>query len=266
MPGPNRCTSTLATPRGAQSLAAADVGAALTAVREAAPGMPVGISTGGWIAPGGPARLAPMRTWKVLPDYVSVNIHEPEAEAIVALMQARGIGVEAGIWTRAAAARFVASRTPRYSLRILVEMTAEDPEAATAEAEAVLGTLADAGIAVPILLHGEGGSVWPMVRMAARARPRDPGRARGRPRPARRRRRREQRGAGGRGGADPRRARERKSVSRHRVIKTRDEPALPGRLRSRSPARAAGSRPSESASVSQAPSASAWLSPTNCAR
>ncbi len=153
--------------QGRESLAAADVAAALTAVREAAPGMPVGISTGGWIAPGGPARLAPMRTWKVLPDYVSVNIHEPEAESIVALMQARGIGVEAGIWTRAAAARFVASRTPRHSLRILVEMTAEDPEAAAAEAEAVLRMLDDAGIAVPILLHGEGGSVWPMVRMAA---------------------------------------------------------------------------------------------------
>ena len=193
--------------QGRESLAAADVAAALTAVREAAPGMPVGISTGGWIAPGGPARLAPMRTWTVLPDYVSVNIHEPEAESIVALMQARGIGVEAGIWTRAAAARFVASRTPRYSLRILVEMTAEDPEAAAAEAEAVLRMLDDAGIAVPILLHGEGGSVWPMVRMAAerglatRVGLEDGHAA------ARRRRRREQRGAGGRGGADPRRAR-----------------------------------------------------------
>jgi uncharacterized protein (DUF849 family) len=153
--------------QGRESLAAADVAAALNSVREAVPGMPVGISTGAWITPGGVARLAPMRTWKVLPDYVSVNVHEPEAEAIVALMQARGIGIEAGIWTRAAAARFVASRTRRYSLRILVEMTAEDPVAAAAEAEAVLGTIADAGIVLPILLHGEGGSVWPMVRMAA---------------------------------------------------------------------------------------------------
>ena len=107
-----------------------------------------------------------MRTWTVLPDYVSVNIHEPEAEAIIALMQARGIGVEAGLWTRAAAARFVASRLPRYSLRVLVEMTSEDPAVADAEAEAVLDTLRGAGITVPILLHGEGGSVWPMVQMA----------------------------------------------------------------------------------------------------
>jgi uncharacterized protein (DUF849 family) len=107
-----------------------------------------------------------MRAWSVLPDYVSVNIHEPEADAIIALMQARGIAVEAGLWTRAAASRFVATRLPRYSLRVLVEMTSEDPAVAATEAEAILAILRDAGITVPVLLHGQGGSVWPMVQMA----------------------------------------------------------------------------------------------------
>jgi uncharacterized protein (DUF849 family) len=153
--------------RGRETLAAADVAAALRAVREAVPGMPVGISTGAWIPPGGTARLTPMRSWTVLPDFVSVNVHEPEADAIVALMQARGIGVEAGIWNRAAAARFVATRMPRHSLRVLVEMTSEDPEVAAREAEAVLETLRKAGVTAPILLHGRGGSVWPMVQAAA---------------------------------------------------------------------------------------------------
>jgi uncharacterized protein (DUF849 family) len=158
-------------PRDAQAretLAAADVTAALRAVRAAVPGMPVGISTGAWIPPGGSARLAPMRGWTVLPDFVSVNVHEPEAEAIVALMQARGIGVEAGISTTAAARRFIESRMPRYTLRVLVEITAPEPAAAATEAEAILAILDRAGIALPVLLHGEGGSVWPMVRMAAR--------------------------------------------------------------------------------------------------
>lgn len=154
--------------QGRETLAAAPVAAALRAVRAAVPGTPVGISTGAWIAPGGPARLAAMRGWTVLPDFVSVNLHEPEAEAIVALMQARGIGVEAGIWTAAAARRFVASRMPRYSMRVLVEMTAEEPATAAAGAEAILGILGQAGLALPVLLHGEGASVWPMVRMAAR--------------------------------------------------------------------------------------------------
>lgn len=152
---------------GRESLDAVDVGAALSAMRKAAPALPLGISTGAWIEPRGTARLTRMRVWRELPDYVSVNIHEPEAEAIVALMQARGIAVEAGLRDAAAAQRFVATRLPRYSLRVLVEMTAEDPEAAAAGAREVLRVLEGAGIALPVLLHGQGGSVWPMVRMAA---------------------------------------------------------------------------------------------------
>jgi uncharacterized protein (DUF849 family) len=151
---------------GRESLAPADVGAALAAVRAAVPGMPVGISTGAWIAPGGAGRLAAMRAWTVQPDYVSVNLHEPDAEDVVALMRARGVGVEAGLWSVADARRFAATRLPRYSLRVLVEMTADDPAAAAVEAEAVLSALAETP-PLPILLHGHGGSVWPMVEMAA---------------------------------------------------------------------------------------------------
>lgn len=156
--------------KGRESLAAADVSAALAAVRAAAPGMPVGIGTGtgARMAPGGNARLAPMRGWTALPDFVSIDVHEPEAEAIVALMQARGIGVEAGLSTPAAARRFVDTRMPRYSLRVLVEVAADDAADAAAEAEAILAVLERAGIALPVLVHGAGGGVWPMVRMAAR--------------------------------------------------------------------------------------------------
>lgn len=153
--------------RGRESLAAEDVGAAISAVRKAAPGMPLGVSTGIWIAPGDGARLAAMRSWNILPDYVSVNVHEPGAEAIFGLMQARGVGVEAGIWTEAAARRFVTTRMPRYCLRVLVEMTAADVETATAEAESILDVLAGAGVRLPILLHGDDGCTWPMIELAA---------------------------------------------------------------------------------------------------
>lgn len=152
---------------GRESLAAPDVGAAIAAVRAAAPELPIGVSTGGWIAPGGTARLVPIRSWTVLPDYVSVNVHEPEAEAIMGLMQARGVGIEAGIWTEAAARRFVSGRMPRYTTRVLVEMTAEDAETATAEANEILDVLEAAGVKLPILLHGENACAWPMVAMAA---------------------------------------------------------------------------------------------------
>jgi uncharacterized protein (DUF849 family) len=152
---------------GAESLAPADVAAALAAVRRAVPGMPVGIGTGAWIAPGGRARQAHIRGWQVLPDYVSVNLNEPDAPEVMEVVRARGIGIEAGLWTAADAGRFVRLPQAPTCLRVLVEVTDDDPAAAQAEAERVLAILDAAGIDLPVLLHGEGGSVWEMVEMAA---------------------------------------------------------------------------------------------------
>ncbi|MFO1209818.1 MAG: 3-keto-5-aminohexanoate cleavage protein [Amaricoccus sp.] len=152
---------------GRESLAAADVAAALEAVRAAVPGMPVGIGTGGWIAPRGPGRMAALRGWTSLPDFVSVNLHEPDADDVIALMRARGIAVEAGLRDAAAARRFVGSRYPRYSLRALVEPSAGSSAEAERAAAEVLAVLEHAGVRLPLLLHGTGDSVWTMVGMAA---------------------------------------------------------------------------------------------------
>ena len=54
---------------GAETLHPDAVAEVLTAIRAAVPGMPVGIGTGAWIAPGGTARHAHMKAWEVLPDY-----------------------------------------------------------------------------------------------------------------------------------------------------------------------------------------------------
>lgn len=63
-----------------------------------------------------------MRAWRVPPDIVSVNLHEADAEHVVGLMHARGIGVESGIWSLDDAERYLTTRMTRYSLRALVEM------------------------------------------------------------------------------------------------------------------------------------------------
>jgi uncharacterized protein (DUF849 family) len=72
-------------PRGAdgdESLLAADVGAAVRAVRQACPGTPVGVSTGLWITGGDPAaRHTAVAAWADLsaaarPDFASVNLSE----------------------------------------------------------------------------------------------------------------------------------------------------------------------------------------------
>src|ERR1700722_285160 len=69
-------------PDGAESVRAADVGAAGAAVRRACPGTPVGVSTGLWITGGdAAARHAAVAGWAGLdaaarPDFASVNVSE----------------------------------------------------------------------------------------------------------------------------------------------------------------------------------------------
>ena len=68
---------------GRESLRAADIGAAVAAVRQRCPGIPVGVSTGLWITGGDPeARKAAVAGWGGLPasarpDFASVNLGEP---------------------------------------------------------------------------------------------------------------------------------------------------------------------------------------------
>lgn len=151
---------------GQESLAPDDVTACLEAIRTAVPGMKVGVGTGAWITPGGRARLDHIRRWQVLPDYASVNLNEADAPETISLLLSMGVGIEAGIWTTADAERFVSLADAPQCLRILLEMTSEDPKEAEREYRAAFSILDRAGPALPILLHGEGGSVWPMVTLA----------------------------------------------------------------------------------------------------
>lgn len=66
---------------GRESLDADALAAALNAVRAECPGIPVGVSSGFWILPDVAGQLA-ARAWTVSPEFVSVNWHEPHAEAL----------------------------------------------------------------------------------------------------------------------------------------------------------------------------------------
>ena len=153
---------------GAETLDPDPLGRCLEAVREGVPDMPIGVATGAWIAPGGAARLERIERWRTLPDYASVNLGEPDHADTMARLRALGVGIEAGVWNREDAERFVALPDASGCLRVLVEMTDDEPALAEAECRAVLGVLAASAPEVPILLHGEGGSVWAMVREARR--------------------------------------------------------------------------------------------------
>jgi uncharacterized protein (DUF849 family) len=153
---------------GVETLDPAAVAATLNAVRGAVPGMAVGISTGAWIAPGGRARHRDIEAWSILPDYCSVNLNEEEAIEVIDLLYSRGIGIEAGIWDQRDAQRFVGAVSLDRCLRVLVEMTSNDEGEALSEASRVLDVLSKAGCELPVLLHGEAGSMWPCLREAAR--------------------------------------------------------------------------------------------------
>ncbi|MCA2216375.1 3-keto-5-aminohexanoate cleavage protein [Jidongwangia harbinensis] len=151
-------------PDGHESLAAADVGAAVSAARRA--GAPVGVSTGLWITGGDvAARQRLVRGWAELddrPDFASVNVGEEGYAGLVDTLTGLGVAVEAGVWTPAEA-----DRAGDVS-RILVEIIGTPAGAAVSAADAVLDRLHRLDLRVPVLLHGEDAACWPLVAHAGR--------------------------------------------------------------------------------------------------
>jgi uncharacterized protein (DUF849 family) len=141
------------------------------AIRAACPGVPLGLTTGLWTTGGDAAhRHANVEAWEELPDYASVNLFEPGSAELCELLASRGVGIEAGVWTRDDA-RLLVERGLR-PLRVLVETGdagAEDPVAAAVEIDELL---VGAGLTAPQLHHGAGDSTWTVLD-AAIARGRD---------------------------------------------------------------------------------------------
>jgi uncharacterized protein (DUF849 family) len=158
-------------PRGAdgrESFAAADIIAAVTAVRAACPGVPVGVSTRDGVVPTA-VRPRLVRDWPSPrdggPDMASVNWHEVGAREVAEVLQEREIGVEAGLWHAAAAHAWLADGWPHKTQRVLVEVIpGYATEPGTRGAAAVLAVLPHDG--PPLLVHGEEHWAWPVLRWA----------------------------------------------------------------------------------------------------
>ncbi len=147
--------------QGAQTLEAAMCDAAVAAIRAAAPGLPVGLSTSGTIDPDPFARAAAVRRWRQRPDFVSVNLSEPGWAGIFRAAVRAGIGVEAGLATPADAAELARSPFTHQVIRALVEV-----EGGLEEARAIAQLVADG---VPQLWHGYGERTWEIVAAGAEA-------------------------------------------------------------------------------------------------
>ncbi|HEX2314682.1 MAG TPA: 3-keto-5-aminohexanoate cleavage protein, partial [Thermomonospora sp.] len=151
---------------GVESLEPEPVARAVAAVRAAAPGVPVGVTTAAWAEPDPYRRAALVRSWTVLPDHASVNWHEEGAAMVAESLLERGVGIEAGIFSGTdGAERFLAWPGAGRVLRVLAEVTDPDPRTAAATGRDLLERLRDAER--PVLLHGEEGGAWPVLRLAA---------------------------------------------------------------------------------------------------
>lgn len=158
------------TERGAESLLASDVTACVRAIRAEAPGVPISVTTRAAIEPDVRRRLALIGEWPSPedggPDCASVNWHEDGALEVARLLLARGVGVEAGLWTPRAATSFVATNWPWQVERVLVEVVPGVSPGADGiwSAERVLAALGM--IPAPVVVHGERGWAWPVLRWA----------------------------------------------------------------------------------------------------
>ncbi|TGB09325.1 hypothetical protein E2651_16605 [Streptomyces sp. MZ04] len=154
-------------PCGQDTLSPRAVAATLEALRSTA-SVPIGVTTGAWAETDPDRRVAQIRAWTVLPDHASVNWHEPGAEAVAEALLERGVGVEAGLWSGTdGARRFAASPLGPRVLRVLAEVTDPDPRRAPDAARALLAAIG-AAHGRPVLLHGEDGGAWPVLRLAGR--------------------------------------------------------------------------------------------------
>jgi uncharacterized protein (DUF849 family) len=142
--------------------------AALQAIRTRVPGIPIGVSTGWWISPGGHARQQQIRAWHVLPDYVSVNLIEEDAPQIMAIAMEKGIGVEAGVWSVSDTERLVGLPMARRCLRVLIEINEQDVVEGRRVAHEIISILDHSDIQVCRLLHGADTTKWPLYRDALR--------------------------------------------------------------------------------------------------
>lgn len=148
---------------GVDSLVPETVAAAVSAVRQALPGLPLGVTTGFWALPDEQQRLRTVESWTVLPDFASVNWHEPGSEELAQLLLSRGIGVEIGIFHAEAADSWAASAVASHCLRVMIELGADGT---TETADDLLERIQRAGSPAPILLHGLDDSCWPLLAHA----------------------------------------------------------------------------------------------------
>jgi uncharacterized protein (DUF849 family) len=151
---------------GEQTLAARACAAALRAVRAACPGVPISLSTSAAIEPDPARRHALVAAWTDLPDLVTANQGEAGIVELCELLWRRGIGVEAGLLALGDATAFLTAGIAGRWVRVLIEPLDADPGDAVAHAAAMEQVLAQGGVRIEQVHHGDGIASWAVNRRA----------------------------------------------------------------------------------------------------
>jgi len=151
---------------GAETLSAIPCAAALRAVRAFCPGIPISLSTSAEIEPDPRARLELIAGWTELPELVTANQGEAGIVELCEHLMARGVGIEAGLLALQDARAFLGSKISGRCVRVLLEPLDAEPEDAVAHAAAMEQLLADAGIGLEQVHHGDGPATWHVMQRA----------------------------------------------------------------------------------------------------
>lgn len=155
-------------PDGAESLLGEHIDSAVAALREAFPGMPLGVSTGAWIEPDVGARVAAIESWTVVPDFASLNFDEDGALEVASALRRVGVWIEAGLSRPSDVDILLTCPELDDVIRALLEPDESDGHAAWDNVRAIDAALHEAAIDVPRLAHATGDATWTVLR-AARA-------------------------------------------------------------------------------------------------
>lgn len=156
-------------PGGAESLDPQVVGALMERLRDEGPQVPVSLTTA-LSAESDPVRRYDwVQRWAspILPDSVTVNMHEAGSVDLVHLLHDRRVDVEAGLWTLDAARILVATGIPVSA--VLVEPTQVQVGDARRNADTIVALLDRAEDRRPRLLHGTDATAWPLLEAALAA-------------------------------------------------------------------------------------------------
>lgn len=151
---------------GRQTLAPEPCAENLHAVRDACPEVPISLSTAADIEPAPERRYELVESWTELPELVTANQGEEGIHGLCELLVERGIGVEAGLLSVDDAHAFIESGIASDCERVLVEPLDADSDDAIVHARTIEQTLADGGVQLEQIHHGDGIASWAVNRRA----------------------------------------------------------------------------------------------------